>query len=108
MTLILELPDNKEAALKARALSEGVSVEQLVQRIVDHILEQPETVAAPRPSGGFLSALPRLWRMYHRKNLRSFPGMARARLTITFTACPREISAAGFRRYLLLDCSSQS
>ena len=47
MTLILELPDNKEAALKARALSQGVSVEQLVQRIVDRILEQPETVAAP-------------------------------------------------------------
>jgi plasmid stability protein len=47
MTLILELPDNQEAALKARALSQGVSVEQLVQRIVDRILEQPETVAAP-------------------------------------------------------------
>ncbi len=47
MTLILELPDNKEAALRARALSQGVSVEQLVQRIVDRILEQPETVAAP-------------------------------------------------------------
>jgi plasmid stability protein len=47
MTLILELPDNKEAALKARALSQGVSVEQLIQRIVDRILEQPETVAAP-------------------------------------------------------------
>jgi hypothetical protein len=47
MTLILELPDNKEAALKARALSQGVTVEQLVQRIVDGILEQPETVAAP-------------------------------------------------------------
>lgn len=26
--------------------------------------------------------------------------MARARLTITFTACPRETSAAGFCRYL--------
>jgi plasmid stability protein len=47
MTLILELPDNQEAALKARALSQGVSVEQLVQRIVDRILEQPETVAVP-------------------------------------------------------------
>jgi hypothetical protein len=46
MTLILELPDNKEAALRARALSQGVTVEQLVQRIVDRILEQPETVAA--------------------------------------------------------------
>jgi hypothetical protein len=46
MTLILELPDNMEAALKAKALSQGVSVEQLIQRIVDRILEQPETVAA--------------------------------------------------------------
>jgi hypothetical protein len=47
MTLILELSDNKEAALKARALSQGISVEQLVHRIVDRRLEQPETVAAP-------------------------------------------------------------
>jgi plasmid stability protein len=54
MTLILELPDKKEAALKARALSQGVSVEQLVHRIVDHILEQPETAAGP-PAGRRIS-----------------------------------------------------
>jgi phosphoenolpyruvate synthase/pyruvate phosphate dikinase len=47
MTLILELPDNIEAALKAKALLQSVSVEQLIQRIVDRLLEQPETVAAP-------------------------------------------------------------
>ncbi len=49
MALILELPDNKEAALKARALSQGVSVEQLLQSIVDRILDQPETVVATQP-----------------------------------------------------------
>lgn len=42
MTLILELPDNKEAALKARALSQGVSTEEFVQRIVNRELDRQE------------------------------------------------------------------
>jgi len=46
MTLILELSDNKEAALKAKARTQGVSAEQFVQRIVDRELEQPESLAA--------------------------------------------------------------
>jgi plasmid stability protein len=41
MTLVLELPDNKEAALKFKALAHGVSVAQYVKRILDHDLEQP-------------------------------------------------------------------
>ncbi len=45
MTLILELPDNKETALKAKAQARGVSAEQYVQQIVDHDLE--ETTPAP-------------------------------------------------------------
>lgn len=49
MTLILELPNNKEAALKAMALSQGVSAEQFVQRIVDRELERQET-PAPGPA----------------------------------------------------------
>jgi hypothetical protein len=40
MTLILELPDDKEAALKAKAQSQGVSPEQYVQRMVDRELAQ--------------------------------------------------------------------
>jgi hypothetical protein len=51
MTLILELPDNKEAALKAKARAQGVSAEQYVERILDHDLEEPadaEAQAAPR------------------------------------------------------------
>ncbi len=31
MTLILELPDNKEAALKAKAEAQGVSAEQYAE-----------------------------------------------------------------------------
>ena len=46
MTLILDLTDNKEAALKAIALSQGVSAEQFVQRIVDRELEQQDMPAA--------------------------------------------------------------
>ena len=46
MTLILELPDNKEAALKAKAQAQGVSAEQYVQRMVDRDLEEPARSAA--------------------------------------------------------------
>jgi hypothetical protein len=41
MTLILELPDSKEAALKAKAQAQGVSAEQYVQQMVDRDLEGP-------------------------------------------------------------------
>jgi hypothetical protein len=45
MTLILQLSDNKEAALKAKARTRAVSAEQFVQRIVDRELERPESSA---------------------------------------------------------------
>lgn len=46
MTLILDLPNNKEALLKAKAQAQGVSAEQYVQRIVDRELERPESLGA--------------------------------------------------------------
>jgi hypothetical protein len=52
MTLILKLPDNKEAALIARAQAQGVSAEQYVQRILDRDLEQQASTSvdtAARP-----------------------------------------------------------
>ena len=48
MTLILELPDSKEAALKARAQAHGVAAEQYVRRMLDRDLEQQ----ANAPSDG--------------------------------------------------------
>lgn len=47
MTLILELPDSKEAALKAKA--QGVSAEQYVQQMVDRDLEEQARPAAIIP-----------------------------------------------------------
>jgi predicted ribonuclease YlaK len=41
MTLILELPDNKEAALKAKAQAQGISAEQYVEQMLDHDLQEP-------------------------------------------------------------------
>ena len=41
MTLILELADNKEAALQAKALAQGVSAEQYVEQLLDRDLEEP-------------------------------------------------------------------
>jgi len=45
MTLILELPDNKEAVLKAKAQAQGVSAEQYVQRMLDRDLEQQASLS---------------------------------------------------------------
>ncbi len=46
MTLILELPDKKEAALKAKAQAQGVSAEQYAQRVLDRDLEDSVSAAA--------------------------------------------------------------
>ena len=40
MTLTLELPDNKEAALKAKAQAQGLSAEQYVQQVLDRDLAE--------------------------------------------------------------------
>ena len=49
MTLILELPDNQEAALKAKAQANGVSAEEYAEEVLNRDLEGPVTsTAAPR------------------------------------------------------------
>lgn len=40
MTLTLELPDSKEAALKAKAQAKGLSAEQYVQQVLDRDLAE--------------------------------------------------------------------
>ena len=40
MTLTLELPDKKEAALKARARARGLSPEEYAIQVLDHDLEE--------------------------------------------------------------------
>ncbi len=47
MTLILELPDNKEAVLKARAQAQGVSAEQFAEQVLDHALDESANPAVP-------------------------------------------------------------
>lgn len=46
MTLVLELPDNKEAALKAKAQSQGVSAEQYAAKVLYRDLEEQTNGAA--------------------------------------------------------------
>jgi plasmid stability protein len=41
MTLILELPDNKEAALKAKAQAHGVSAEHYAEQVLNRDLDGP-------------------------------------------------------------------
>jgi hypothetical protein len=40
MTLTLELPDSKEAVLRAKAREQGMSAEQYVQQVLDRDLER--------------------------------------------------------------------
>ena len=40
MTLILELPDNQEAALKAKAEAQGVSAEEYASQVLAHDLKE--------------------------------------------------------------------
>jgi len=51
LTLILELPDNKEAALKAKAQAQGVSAEQYAETVLNRDLEEPASSAAAAPAG---------------------------------------------------------
>jgi hypothetical protein len=44
MTLVLELPDKKEAVLKAKARARGISAEQYAQHVLNRDLE--ETMSA--------------------------------------------------------------
>ena len=45
MTLILELPDNKEMVLKARAQAQGVSAEQFAEQVLNHALDESANLA---------------------------------------------------------------
>lgn len=49
MTLNLELPDKKEAALKAKAQAQGVSAEQYAQQVLDRDLDDAGHDAERRP-----------------------------------------------------------
>ena len=69
MTLILELPDRKEAALKAKAQAQGLTAEQYAQQLIERDLaedgkqsvsaifreiwsDMPDDVRARRPADG--------------------------------------------------------
>jgi P2-related tail formation protein len=68
MTLILELPDNKEAALKAKAREQGVSAEYYAVQVLNRDLEEPATIPAqPLPSIAHLQKTdPEEWaRQFH-------------------------------------------
>jgi hypothetical protein len=52
MTLILERPDNKEAALKAKARQQGVSAESYAAQVFNRDLEEPaDSTAKPEERG---------------------------------------------------------
>jgi plasmid stability protein len=62
MTLILELPDNKEAALKARAQAQGVSAEQYAETVLNRDLEEaPAGSAAAAPRRHISEVIREIW-----------------------------------------------
>ena len=48
MTLTIDLPDDRQAALAAKARAEGLSAEQYVRQVLEHVLAEG-------------SARPRIW-----------------------------------------------
>lgn len=49
MTLILELPDSKEAVLQSRARGQGVSAERFAEQILNRELEEPTDITPVMP-----------------------------------------------------------
>jgi len=48
MTVVLDLPDHKEAVLKAKAQAQGVSAEEYAEKVLCRDLDEPPPF---RPSG---------------------------------------------------------
>jgi len=49
MTLVLELPENKEAALQAKARAQGMSAEQYAAQVINRDLEDLASAPAGAP-----------------------------------------------------------
>ena len=61
MTLTLQLPDNKEAALKAKAHAQGVSAEQYAETVLYRDLEEPASSAMVAPRRHISEVIREIW-----------------------------------------------
>jgi hypothetical protein len=61
MTLILELPDNKEATLKARAQAQGVSAEHYAAQVLNRDLDEPANPPATAPRRHISEVIREIW-----------------------------------------------
>jgi hypothetical protein len=57
----LNLPDNKEAALKAKAQAQGVSAEQYAETVLNRDLEEPAGSAAAAPQRHISEVIREIW-----------------------------------------------
>jgi hypothetical protein len=73
MNLTIEIPDDKTAALLAKATTLGVSAEQYVERMVNEDLEEPsESATEKTPRRHIAEVIREIWR--------DLPDQARAKL----------------------------
>jgi hypothetical protein len=105
MDLLVKLHDDKEAALRSKALAQGISAEEFAALVLNRELESPpkDSGAIWTTTGLSLKPLPKSWPM---SLPTCWPGcrrMAQASITTTFTAGPRETFELGFCRHVLLD-----
>jgi hypothetical protein len=61
MTLILNVPENREATLKAKAQVQGVPVEQYVERVLDQDLDEPATTSATASPRHISEVIREIW-----------------------------------------------
>jgi hypothetical protein len=78
MTLTIELPDERQAALAAQARAQGVSAEQYARQLLEHALEVTGSPAAARPEEQSSDSRP-IWEVML-DNLKDIPPEAFAKL----------------------------
>ena len=101
MTFVLEMPDEEVMAIEAIAQARGLSAQQYARQVLKNEVAQ---VADHKTDNKPISEIiAEIMADVPRKYWPNCPRMARASMTITFMAGPRETFERSFRRYVLLD-----
>ena len=92
MTVMIELPDEQAAALKAKAAAEGLSLAEWIRRLAE------QSPGAARRRRHISEIIRENMSRVPPEIMATMPKMAPASMTITFTAYRSEIREGGFLR----------